>query len=293
MPRPWTETEYLASHPDLMAAYGPDPAAAFWHWQVFGQAEGRAAGFDGLDYIAGHADLRAAFGVNPWAGALHYVQHGRFEGRADAFDGGQYLANYADLQAAFGSDTTAAAQHFIVFGAREGRTDDAPEPVAPPVVEPPPEPPPRTTPPPGIVVDDATSGQTMTGTAGADTFLFGDPFQNTGLFEIHGGEFITNFQPGIDKLDFSRSIAEFIWLGPDPFTGRDTWPPNADLSSGAPRELTEMRYWHDANNNTVIGLDGGEIRFDLKRGGVPQDGRVDAVITLAGVHVLTAGDVVL
>jgi hypothetical protein len=49
MAKPWNAAEYLASYTDLQAAYGPDPFAASWHWQHFGQAEGRACDFDGLN----------------------------------------------------------------------------------------------------------------------------------------------------------------------------------------------------------------------------------------------------
>lgn len=88
-------------------------------------AEGRSVSFDGYQYVASHPDLIAAIGANQDAGAAHYINHGRAEGRAtDLFDAAQYLANYADLRAAFGTDEQAAVIHFLTYGAAEGRTDD-------------------------------------------------------------------------------------------------------------------------------------------------------------------------
>ena len=79
---------------------------------------------DGLQYIASHEDLIQAFGANAVAGLQHYAAAGQAEGRTlDTFDEVQYLANYADLQAAFGDDTEAATRHFITNGLFEGRTD--------------------------------------------------------------------------------------------------------------------------------------------------------------------------
>lgn len=83
--------------------------------------------FDGLEYIASYPDLIAAFGANAAAGTQHYVAMGQSEGRVpSSFNAHQYLANYPDLQAAFGTNLTAARIHYITFGYFEGRTDKAP-----------------------------------------------------------------------------------------------------------------------------------------------------------------------
>ena len=85
--------------------------------------------FDGLQYIASYPDLIAAFGANAAAGEQHYLSNGQAEGRqADLFGETQYLRNYGDLQGAFGSDVNAATAHFISNGFAEGRVDDAPSP---------------------------------------------------------------------------------------------------------------------------------------------------------------------
>jgi arylsulfatase B len=91
-----------------------------------GTGDARAA-TDWLQYIASHGDLIRAFGTDEAAGEQHYRLFGRAEARPlDAFDEGRYLANYPDLQAAFGADTRAATVHYILYGFAEGRSDQTP-----------------------------------------------------------------------------------------------------------------------------------------------------------------------
>jgi hypothetical protein len=78
-----------------------------------------------LTYIASHGDLIAAFGANRDAGATHYINAGAGEGRLADFDAFQYLANYSDLQQALGNNLAAATLHYINAGFAEGRVDDA------------------------------------------------------------------------------------------------------------------------------------------------------------------------
>ncbi len=119
--------DYIASHPDLAAAFGPNAEAGFDHYLYAGAYEGRVTTFDGLEYIASNGDLILAFGADAAAGATHYIVAGAAEGRTtDGFDAVQYLANYSDLQAAFGSDTEAATKHYITNGFAEHRNDDPP-----------------------------------------------------------------------------------------------------------------------------------------------------------------------
>ncbi|WP_413677174.1 S8 family serine peptidase [Prochlorococcus marinus] len=76
-----------------------------------------------LNYIASHPDLIVAFGTNTDLASSHYINYGKAEGRAlDTFNPINYLANYADLRSAFGSDTKAAIRHFITNGYGEGRS---------------------------------------------------------------------------------------------------------------------------------------------------------------------------
>jgi hypothetical protein len=83
--------EYVASNPDLIAAFGTDEAAAERHWEEIGQAEGRATDeFDPLEYVASNPDLIAAFGGagDPEeAATIHYIERGFAEGRT--YEGGE------------------------------------------------------------------------------------------------------------------------------------------------------------------------------------------------------------
>ena len=137
-----TGLEYIASYPDLAAAFGANGEAGVAHFFLFGHDEGRTVTFDGLDYIASYDDLLQAFSANTDAGATHYIGFGAAEGRTttgaahfissgfgegrarDSFNEVQYLANYADLQAAFGTDTEAATLHYVKTGFYEGRIDE-------------------------------------------------------------------------------------------------------------------------------------------------------------------------
>jgi hypothetical protein len=323
MPRPWNAAEYLASYPDLQAAFGPDPAAAAaaWHWQAYGQAEGRTSSFDGLDYIAGYPDLVAALGASPTGGAMHWVIWGEDEGRRfDSFDGAQYLANYPDIRAAFGADQTAAAWHYILWGSQDGRSDDA-------LVQPPPPPPPPPTPgrriegSVGFVNDVLVGGpgddtlhggygaDTLTGGAGADVFLYGTRLTATGLAidmdsgtrGSGGSDVITDFVPGQDRIDLSAlcttaSGDQFaaVWLGTAPFTSVGPHPRNADGSSGAPRDVPpEVRYEWRTDGTTRVLLD-GPVKFEsLKLGATPLDTIPDGEIILLGHHTLAAADFIL
>ena len=76
---------------------------------------------NGLKYIASHSDLINAFGTNADAAIAHYIEYGASEGRTASFDSDFYIAKYADLRAAFGADTNAATMHYIQYGASEGR----------------------------------------------------------------------------------------------------------------------------------------------------------------------------
>lgn len=113
---------YVASYPDLIAAFGVDADAASKHYSQTGKDEGRSITFDGLKYIASYPDLIAAFGNDADAGIRHYIQFGKDEGRLPSFDAGAYLAKYDDLRSAFGKDVNAALQHYLTTGAREGRS---------------------------------------------------------------------------------------------------------------------------------------------------------------------------
>ena len=118
---PTTALEYVASHADLIGAFGVNTDLGRLHFEHNGSVEERAISFDGLEYIASYRDLSAAFHTNAYAGASHYIRAGHHEGRAVTFDGLEYIASYGDLIGAFGANQDAGSTHYIGSGYGEGR----------------------------------------------------------------------------------------------------------------------------------------------------------------------------
>jgi hypothetical protein len=116
--------QYLASHRDLIAAFGYDLAAASQHYELFGMAENRMLDtFDEVRYLASYGDLIEVIGFNLELATEHYITFGADEGRVtNLFDPVSYLNTHADLRAAFGNDLFAATQHYIQNGFAENRT---------------------------------------------------------------------------------------------------------------------------------------------------------------------------
>ncbi|MEM6890146.1 MAG: hypothetical protein AAF636_18725 [Pseudomonadota bacterium] len=79
---------------------------------------------EAAQYIASYPDLIAAFGTNLEAAKNHFFVNGIAEGREIAFNSEQYLANYGDLQNEFQGNLLSATLHFITNGVHEGRTDN-------------------------------------------------------------------------------------------------------------------------------------------------------------------------
>lgn len=117
---------YIASNPDLMAAFRTDGAAATQHLTGAGVFEGRSlTGFNPYNYLAGHGDLLGAFGSDVGAATRHYIEVGNREGRSSTlFDTLSYQAGNRDLIAAYGDNREAAELHYIVNGRFEGRSLD-------------------------------------------------------------------------------------------------------------------------------------------------------------------------
>jgi hypothetical protein len=112
---------YIASHPDLIAAFGTDAAKGRAHYEQWGIKEGRKITFEPLNYTASHADLIGAFGVDETKSVKHYIQFGFKEGRQTTFNALRYVASHPDLIDAFGADGAKGARHYIEFGFKEGR----------------------------------------------------------------------------------------------------------------------------------------------------------------------------
>lgn len=116
-------TQYLASNPDLIIAFGADTVAAENHFTAFGQAENRATDlFDELRYLASNPDLITVFGADTAAATQHFINFGSAEGRvSNSFNPVAYVNAFPDLRRAFGADFVAATQHYVQFGFAEGR----------------------------------------------------------------------------------------------------------------------------------------------------------------------------
>jgi hypothetical protein len=113
---------YIASHGDLIQAFGADAGKGRSHYEQYGVNEGRRITFDPNRYMASHPDLILAFGGSEEKATRHYIEWGYREGRTTTgFDGLAYIASYGDLIAAFGTDSAKATRHYIDWGYKEGR----------------------------------------------------------------------------------------------------------------------------------------------------------------------------
>ncbi len=115
---------YIASHGDLITAFGTNTTAAEDHYTNNGKPEGRSLDtFDEWGYLASNNDLLNAFGSDTTAAIEHYISFGMSEGRGtDGFNTSSYIESYRDLQNAFGDNQDLATKHFVEHGFAEGRT---------------------------------------------------------------------------------------------------------------------------------------------------------------------------
>lgn len=115
--------DYIASHGDLIAAFGNNLEAGKSHYLASGFQEGRQIDLFEEDlYLASYGDLIVNFGYDLEAATDHFISQGYSEGRsANLFIPELYLAAYQDLQNAFGNDLKAATRHYIEHGFSEGR----------------------------------------------------------------------------------------------------------------------------------------------------------------------------
>jgi Ca2+-binding RTX toxin-like protein len=147
-----TGSDYIASYPDLMAAYHTDWTAGLNHYLNAGFFEGRHVSFDGLNYIASYTDLMAAYGLDHDAGARHYINGGYAVGRHATFDPAAYLVANPGLTPYLAGIPAGAASYYITDGHRASLASD----------------------------------EVLTGTAGGD-FLFGGP-GNDIMFVNHAAD---------------------------------------------------------------------------------------------------------
>ncbi len=130
------ESQYLASNPDLIRAYGNGQQSyqqalnsAKYHYSQSGFREGRKLDtFSEEQYLASNLDLMQAYGNNKYAyektlslATEHYVQSGFREGRnLNTFNPSSYLNKNPDLVSEFGYNLDAATEHYIQLGFDEG-----------------------------------------------------------------------------------------------------------------------------------------------------------------------------
>jgi uncharacterized protein (DUF1800 family) len=116
---------YIASHGDLIQAFGADASKGRSHYEQQGLKEGRKITFEPLIYIATHPDLMVAFKVDELQATRHYINDGFKENRsAGNFDPLRHIASHGDLIKAFGLNTTEATKNYILYGYAEGRQSD-------------------------------------------------------------------------------------------------------------------------------------------------------------------------
>ena len=118
---------YIASHGDLISAFGIDIEAAKSHYAIHGKSEGRTLdNFDEWGYLASNNDLMNAFGSDTTEAIKHYISFGKSEGRlTNLFNAESYLNNYSDLRNTFGYNQELATRHYVASGFNEGRTSSS------------------------------------------------------------------------------------------------------------------------------------------------------------------------
>jgi len=113
---------YIASYPDLIAAFGANPQAGRNHYNNYGRAEGRVITFDPLLYAASNTDVARAYGTDLTQFTLHYLNFGFAEHRPTAsFNALLYGASNPDVALAYGADQHALTEHYVRFGLYENR----------------------------------------------------------------------------------------------------------------------------------------------------------------------------
>ncbi len=116
--------QYLASHSDLLGAFGVNLEAAKDHFVDQGHSEGRSAdNFSEFGYIASYSDLIQTFGLDGVGATDHYLTSGVTEGRDPfVFNPVSYMNLNPDVSQAVGGDALSATKHYIQFGWAEGRS---------------------------------------------------------------------------------------------------------------------------------------------------------------------------
>ncbi|NJR13027.1 MAG: hypothetical protein HC779_00255 [Phyllobacteriaceae bacterium] len=75
---PWIALSYIASHVDLMDAFGTNTAAAVQHYRQYGAAEGRQITFNPWSYMQMHPEIASWAGGDGFKAATHFITAGRY-----------------------------------------------------------------------------------------------------------------------------------------------------------------------------------------------------------------------
>lgn len=111
----WTATLKAADGSALASGSGANMEDAL-RAAVYGTSNMRPSA---LQYIASNPDLIAAFGTDWERGGDHMMTRGAAEGRQSLFDARNYLELNPDLAARFGDDLVAATEYYIQDGFRD------------------------------------------------------------------------------------------------------------------------------------------------------------------------------
>ncbi|MBZ9566113.1 beta strand repeat-containing protein [Modicisalibacter tunisiensis] len=176
MPFQFDAEFYLAQNPDVAAAIDAGSVeSAEWHYVNYGAAEGRDpnAVFDTSAYLAANPDVADAVEKGIIDPLTHFLQYGAAEGRApnaeyqaiaEGFDEQAYLDANPDVAAAVDNGSLATGyQHWVLYGEYEEARAPATYNDGTAVTE-------ITQPIIGNATELTTDVDTLTGTAGSDTF---------------------------------------------------------------------------------------------------------------------------
>ncbi|MBZ9540451.1 hypothetical protein KGQ90_16150 [Modicisalibacter tunisiensis] len=176
MPFQFDAEFYLAQNPDVAAAIDAGSVeSAEWHYVNYGAAEGRDpnAVFDTSAYLAANPDVADAVEKGIIDPLTHFLQYGAAEGRApnaeyqaiaEGFDEQAYLDANPDVAAAVDNGVFATGyQHWVLYGEYEEARASATYNDGTAVTE-------ITQPIIGNATELTTDVDTLTGTAGSDTF---------------------------------------------------------------------------------------------------------------------------
>ncbi len=113
--------QYIASHPDLINAFGTNWNMGRDHYESFGRGEKREFTFNACNYIASHPYYLDYFKKDLVWATRHYIVAGSKQNDQVRFNSYEYMMANPDVQRAFDGDLLSACFHYHDFGRYEGR----------------------------------------------------------------------------------------------------------------------------------------------------------------------------